>query len=247
MAIWHEFPLSAIDAYLKDFIGSEAPVFWELATEIAADMPERLERALAGYTGIAMRRRTDSLALEIDFPRDYRDMVTRREANPLAAVAALEDEGRALAAPTEPLASGVLSELETEVPSGADANRRLPAIGPGGRAVAFQRTGGIAADVVIRRRLRGVPGTWRWHYDILRRLWCDCPETPPAFRVRAAFGYFELSKYEPQHLLRPVFLFSLEQAQDENGRWPGWMTTLVEPATTAPGIALDDGLGLWSE
>jgi hypothetical protein len=144
-------------------------------------------------------------------------------------------------------ASGVISELETEIPSGSDPNRRLRAIGPGGRAVAFELADGFAADVVIRRRSRSLPGAWRTPGDILSRLGCNCPEAPPDLRVRAAFGYFELSKYEMQQLLRPVFLFTIEQPQDEQGRWPGWMATALEPATTAPGIALDDGVGLWSE
>jgi hypothetical protein len=245
MTIWREFPWSAIDAYLRDFMWGEAPAFWELETESAAE--GRGERLLFGNSEVSVRRRTDSLALEIQFPRRYRAMVSQPEGNLLAGIASAEDEGRVLMTSEEPFASGVVVELETDVPSGSDAERRLPAIGPGGRAVAFERADGLAADVVIRRRRRWLPGSWRSGADIAARLHCACQGIPPDFRTRAAFGYFELSKYERQRLLRPVFLFSFGQRQDEDGRWPGWMTTVVEPATVGPGISLDDGVGLWSE
>jgi hypothetical protein len=70
-------------------------------------------------------------------------------------------------------------------------------------------------------------------------------EEEPA--VRTAFGYFELSKYEMQSLMRPVFLFAIEQGQDPEGRWPAFQRIVVSAATTAGGLDSSEGLGMWAE
>jgi hypothetical protein len=108
-----------------------------------------------------------------------------------------------------------------------------------------------AADVTIRRRIRPEQGKWRRTREILRPLeqvlgedFAGADEQPT---VRAAFGYFELSKFEAQSLMRPVFLFAIEQEQDPEGRWPGFQRIVLSPATTAEELDDAEGLGIWAE
>jgi hypothetical protein len=63
-------------------------------------------------------------------------------------------------------------------------------------------------------------------------------------RIAAAFGYFELSKYEPQLWLRPAFVFLL-QVSSENPDL-AWQDTIVEAATTNSGISSVEDLGSWA-
>jgi hypothetical protein len=64
--------------------------------------------------------------------------------------------------------------------------------------------------------------------------------------ILAGFGYFELSKYEPQSWLRPTFVFSID-LQPGNRSFPSSRFTIVEPATEGCGIGLEEGLGSWTD
>lgn len=114
----------------------------------------------------------------------------------------------------------------------------IDVVGPGGRVIVEAAS---HADVVIRRRISTIQSQWRSEAATLQRsaglLQFDGP-------VWGRFGYFELSKYELQLHMRPVFLFVIDQPQTEET--PGLRTSVVIPATTAPGLEDELGLGSWA-
>jgi len=61
--------------------------------------------------------------------------------------------------------------------------------------------------------------------------------------VRLQFGYFELSKYDQQSTMRPVFLATLDLKADETGIPYRFVTAAA--ATSAAGVSHGDGLGSW--
>ena len=238
-------------SFVAQHVKNEPPVFWGL-------VPPH-ERVVRFEEFGPARRRSDSNTLEIAFPqeagfaaeRDDRRLVQEFEGM-VRRYAEAEDE-RNLRATEGPLPAGVGFELESYVPATeARSGTMLGVIGPGGRATAFRGARGITgADVTIRRRTTAERGTWRRLHDIMlplqQALVEDFTGTNEDPTVRAAFGYFELSKYEPQSLMRPVFLFSIEQEQDPDGRWPGFQRIVVSAATTAGELHESEGLGMWTE
>jgi hypothetical protein len=236
-------------SFVEEQIREERPpVFWRLVL-LVEDVARSEEVG-------PVRRRSDSNTLEIDFPlevgyvveRDDRRLVQEFEGM-VRRYAEAEDE-RDFRSTDGPLPAGVGFELESRVPTGTGT--MLEVIGPGGRATAFRGGRGMTgADVTIRRRGREQSGMWRHPHEILRPLeqalgedFMGMEERPT---MRAAFGYFELSKYEPQSLMRPVFLFAIEQKQGPDGRWPGFQRIVVSPATTAGEFDISEGLGMWAE
>jgi hypothetical protein len=244
-------PMRGVLSLAAQQLRQEPPVFWVLAH--SRENSARIEEAGP------VRRRLDSNTLEIDFPSEtgyafgqedralfqvFESMVRR--------YAEAEDE-REFRATEGPLPAGVGFEIESRVPvAQGGRGTMLEVIGPGGRATAFRGTRGMTgADVTIRRRSRAERGIWRRLDEIIRPLeqalsedFTGMEEEP---MVRTAFGYLELSKYEAQSLMRPVFLFAIEEEQDPEGRWPGFQRIVVSSATTAGEFDLSEGLGIWSQ
>ena len=123
----------------------------------------------------------------------------------------------------------------------------MPVIGPGGRVTVARAREGFDVDVVVRRRGEALASHWRAPTEIAETLLALTPREGLA--VRAALGYLELSKYEVQRLLRPVFLFLCTGGggtdEENQSVAPRWAYVVAEPASTAPDISLDDGLGHW--
>jgi hypothetical protein len=243
-------PVKEAGHFLARQMRSEPPLFWGLVLpEEGGARSEEVGRA---------RRRPDSGTLEITFPLDAgfafeRDdkMFVQEFEGLVRRYAEAEDE-RDFPVTEGPLPAGVGFELESRVRVTEGKGPLLRVIGPGGRATAFRGARGMTgADVTIRRRSRAERGVWRRLPQILRPLeqalgeeFMGAEEEPT---LRAAFGYFELSKYEAQSLMRPVFLFAIEHEQDPDGRWPGYQRIVVSAATTAAKLDESEGLGTWAE
>ena len=236
-------------SFVEAQIGQDRPpVFWRL-------VPPDEDMARFEEVG-PLRRRSDSNTLEIDFsqkadyPVYWDDRRPVQEFEGMVRKLAVVEDERDFRVTDQPLPAGVGFELESRVPRGTGT--MLEVIGPGGRATAFRGVRGMTrADITIRRRIRWRRGMWRRPYEILRPLeqalgedFLGLGEKPT---VRAAFGYFELSKYEPQSLMRPVFLFAIEQEQGPEGQWPGFQRIVISPATTAGEFDMSEGLGMWAE
>jgi hypothetical protein len=244
-------PLKEVSSFAAQQLRQEPPVFWVLVHS---------GENLARFDEVGpVRRRPDSNTLEIDFPsetgyagRDDRTLFQEFEGM-VRRYAEAEDE-REFRATEGPLPAGVGFELGSRVPvaEGGARGTMLEVIGPGGRATGFRGARGMTgADVTIRRRNRAESGIWRRLDEIMRPLgralgedFVGMKEEPT---VRTVFGYFELSKYEVQSLMRPVFLFAIEQGQDPEGRWPGFQRIVVSSATTLGELDSSEGLGMWAE
>ena len=223
---------------MRDYLTGPPPVFWLLDT----DRSIRRDQILAAR-GFDVRQYVGSGVFDIRF--------AERELNFSDEFVStlLGGEARGLFRNYESGYSGVNFIIETEVPRGGRrSDGSLPVLGPGGRIVVFGGDRGGSAEVTVRRRLDAKEGFWRDPDEIttrLRLLYHN--NTGPAPLLRGAFGYFELSKYEHQKLMRPVFLFALEQPQDEERGLPGWSTTAVEPATVSSDFTLEEGIDNWIE
>jgi hypothetical protein len=106
----------------------------------------------------------------------------------------------------------------------------------------------VEANVVVRRRLSPIPSRWQSYRELIGRVRSRISGRVPErakVRIEPAFGYFELSKYEPQLWLRPAFVFLLQVVFSE-GSDLAWQDTIVEAATTNSDVSPGEGLGSWA-
>jgi hypothetical protein len=119
-------------------------------------------------------------------------------------------------------------------------------IGPGGRITVYRGNGTMEADLVTRRRVGELSSSWRRPEQIVARILAEVAGQPEGIEVMCQFGYLEVSKYEAQEWLRPVFLLSFQNKGELEGQVP-FQYSVVEPGTTTSELPLEEGLGSWSE
>jgi hypothetical protein len=201
---------------------------------------------------IPANRRSDSGVLEFPIPSRVAaaspDIADGRD-NPLIDIvraAALEEDSRKLERTVEP--SGIVSvELVSSIENGfTGANDNIPVVGPGGRAIVYRLTdGSLVSEIVVRRRESDVASHWKDIRDIVRRI-NEISSGADKLTISATYGYFELSKYELQLVMRPTFIFVIDGYSEAAGA-PDWRQTIVEPATYSSPFSDDEGLGTWIE
>jgi len=117
-------------------------------------------------------------------------------------------------------------------------------IGPGGKVSIFRTATAVWVDVTVRKKVRAYSSRWR----APRSIYIPCQREFAPWReqieVEPLAGYFELSKYETQLILRPAFVFIFSVAGDTENA-VSWQTIRVEPATVGDEIPLRAGLGQW--
>jgi hypothetical protein len=106
----------------------------------------------------------------------------------------------------------------------------VPVIGPGGKITLFQDRNRVLVDIVVRKRGVVVPSTPRDVTLILESIRREYAGWERYIEIKAEFGYFELSKYQRQRLLRPVYLFVINMAKEDRPV-VRWQTARVEFAT----------------
>jgi hypothetical protein len=113
-------------------------------------------------------------------------------------------------------------------------------LGPGGRLIK-QLIGTTAVfDLSVHpRQAPGITAAWRGVTAVAGRLREALVGRADA-RVRAAFGYYEPSAFELAEVIRPVFVFVVDQPSRE--RFPRWRVTLVESATSSDDLPPELGL-----
>jgi hypothetical protein len=155
---------------------------------------------------------------------------------------AMED-GRTIGKdPVPPMLQAGRISTSVDLPEGGS----LDVIGPGGQIIAHDTAAGLQLDIVIRRRGQPLPSTWRDAEvvadELLRGFAIDGRDIDPQ-HLRLEFGYFELSKYEQQSILRPAMMTILDIPPDETG--VPYRSVSVAAATEHPSLDLEDGLGNW--
>jgi hypothetical protein len=123
----------------------------------------------------------------------------------------------------------------------------LPVLGPGGRLTTFAFRDGLQLDVTMRNRTARLDSSWRSGDDIvhwIRRRILAAGDGLPVKRLRGAFGYFELSKYQRQRYMRPAFVVAADLYQPPDT--PLWTSFVVEAATESPELPIGAGLGDWA-
>jgi hypothetical protein len=126
------------------------------------------------------------------------------------------------------------------------ADNEEQVIGPGGRITIYRGNRWMEADLVLRRRVGELSSSWRRPEQIVARVLAEIAGEPEGIEVMCQFGYLEVSKYEAQEWLRPVFLLSFQNTGALEGQ-VSWQYSVVEPATTNSELPLEEGLGSWSE
>jgi hypothetical protein len=136
---------------------------------------------------------------------------------------------------------GVIATTRIATPDG----EVMPVLGPGGRVVFHETADGLQFDIVVRRRGKWLESRWR-RPDRLAGALLDGlglgAEDQPFAKINATLGYFELSKYEAQRVIRPVFLAVADVFLEA----VAVRSVTAVAATTGINIELSEGLGAWS-
>jgi hypothetical protein len=222
--------LGGVEAWLRELFFNEAPPSYRLGMLARVDGYPR-QFAPGHSATINVDPRSDSGTFEVrigeGFMQDDHQQVDFEEM-----AAQIDDR---LFTRVEVSAPSVLREAHTVIREAG-----IDVIGPGGRVIVYHQPIPVAADLVVRRRVATVGGRWRSPVAVLRdgRL----PELPRGTQLGAHFGYFELSMYERQELLRPVIFLSV----DFVGDGPTMRRTFAVAATDSDEIGPVEGLGEWA-
>jgi hypothetical protein len=167
-----------------------------------------------------------------------------------------------LAAAIDPQRRMVFSSQGTTDTIGADVATTIdgwPMVGPGGRLTFYDCQDHIDVDLVVRKRIKSIRSQWRSSGEIVEDLRVKASRQATlgeSSTICGALGYFELSKFEAQNWVRPVFLFYVTRSADvEATPLEGTATrnipvtrlsTVAVAATSSAAIPLEAGLGSWS-
>lgn len=123
----------------------------------------------------------------------------------------------------------------------------LPVLGPGGQVLIQDSDAAFMADITIRRRdLQGISSEgWNDPELLYRSLSIEFGGYSRNLEIQPRLGYFELSKYDEQSVLRPAFVFLLRWYRESSGKgYVAWETARVQPATLNKSVAEREGLGV---
>ena len=253
---WTTLDPTGLNAWIGARLSGAPPPLYRLAS--VAPTPAAVQQ----FPSANVTRRTDSGVAELIVPGRFGPLPAAVPpwSTPvfpaLAAVieravafAAEEDPGRRFSERERPDPLAPYWEYRSLIPP-YPAAEPIPVIGPGGRIAIHNAPRGsepgIEVDIVIRRRLAPLlPSIWRHADDIVAAVRDEIGSAASPVTIHAAFGYFELSKYERQDVLRPAFVFVLASEAAVSPLAP-WQYTIVEPATESPGLLPGEGLGSWA-
>jgi hypothetical protein len=155
------------------------------------------------------------------------------------------DQGRNYVREEPPRSEVILAEYSSVL-----RDPTIPVVGPGGHLTVYRtsfhgETNLLQIDLVIRPTRNPIPSRWRSASEIFRQWETRYSEEQEPLKISAAFGYFELSKYERQVWLRPAFVFDVGHPGTENT--VAWQESFVLAATRSSEISLNEGLGSWGQ
>jgi len=188
---------------------------------------------------MGVNRRRDSGVLEMQFDKSQSRTVVD-PAQTAMAIAREEDPERKFLELRRDHEGSEFSVSRTLIES-------LPVMGPGGQVLIQDSDVAFMADITIRsRELQGIASEqWNDPGLVYRSLAAEFGDYRDYLEIKARLGYFELSKYDAQSLIRPVFMFQIQlQSESSQGSHVVWETTHVQPATLNKSIAEREGLGI---
>jgi len=199
------------------------------------------EREQMRFSGLEMRvnRRPDSGVLEIRFDRSQNSTVVDPSQTAIA-IAREEDPERKFLELRRDHEGSEFQVSRTLIES-------LPVLGPGGQVLIQDSDAAFMADITIRsRELQGITSEqWNDPGLVYRSLTAEFGDYRDYLEIKARIGYFELSKYDAQSLIRPVFMFLIQsQSKSSEASYVAWETTRVHSATLNKSIAEREGLGV---
>jgi hypothetical protein len=232
-----------VDQHLR---WKESPIY-----ELEEEAPEldlgggSLPESERGFAGPALRRRSDSGLWTVRIALNSRRDFEGAQASFLQRIrdAAQSLDQRQLVATERPYSSVVISTARSRLPE-----HELPVLGPGGRLTVYSVSGALEVDVTIRKRRKLIASHGRGPDEIashISRQISMLGGNLVIASVEGLLGYFELSKYDRQRYLRPAFVLVVSFRSPNDDSSVLWRSTVVEPATTAPGLSLGEGLGSW--
>lgn len=201
----------------------------------------QLARDQKRYSDPDMRvsRRSDSGVLEIRFEKNE----SRRVIDPALtaiSIAHEEDPERKFLELRRDREGSQFQVSRTSIES-------LPVLGPGGRVIIRDSDAVFMADITVRSRdFKGVASEgWNDPGLVYQALTNEFGDYGRHLEMKPRLGYFELSKYDVQSLIRPVFMFLIQvRHKSPRGTYVAWETTRVLPATINESIAEREGLGV---
>jgi hypothetical protein len=125
--------------------------------------------------------------------------------------------------------------------------RSLPVLGPGGQVLIQDSGTAFMADITIRRRhLKGIASEeWNAPEFLYRSLTVEFGDYPDNVDIQAQLGYCELSKYDDQSFIRPVFMFLVRSHSAPSEKsYAAWETVRFQPATLNKSVGEREGLGV---
>lgn len=195
---------------------------------------------------LTAKRRSDSGVLDFSIPSRIATASGENLLIDIVRAAALNEDPRKLERVVEPSSSIVAMEFTSSIGNSLVGAKNTPVVGPGGRAIVYRLTdGSLVSEVVVRRREGEIPSRWKDIGDIVRRV-NEISVGAETLSISSTYGYFELSKYELQLVMRPAFIFVIDGYSTPAGA-PDWRQTVVEPATYSSRVSDEEGLGTWIE
>jgi len=244
---WQSLKLNELSDWVERFVQGDVPPIYKLA-DVAPELNLATPPGAASFESFQppqAERRADSGIWSVRIAMDRRPEFEGVQADLLGNVSAAAQrlDGRELVRATQPRSEVVKVSARSRLPE-----HDLPVLGPGGRLIGYALGSVMQFEIVIRKRETKIVSQWRGGAEIVegiqRRISALGIDRAAADLV-GSLGYFELSKYERQTHMRPVFVLHLD-FQSPNDSTPLWRSTVVEPATTAIGVSLGDGMGSWA-
>jgi hypothetical protein len=197
------------------------------------------DRKRFGGLNVQFNRRLDSGLLEIRFNGiDSRRMVDLAQTT--IAIARDEDRERGFSELRRVHEGSQFLVSRTSI-------EMLPVLGPGGQVLIQDSEAAFVADITIRKRYAQGMTSEKWIDTELayRSLAAEFREYPQNVGIQAWLGYYELSKYDHQSFIRPVFMFVVRSHdEDPEKSYIAWETVRLWPATSNKKVTEREGLGV---
>lgn len=243
---WRDLTWESLPDWISQMTVSPPPMILQVAAPGTGVVNQFLNP-----TNIYFRHHSASGTLDVRLRQSENETWHQSVQTILSLAAAIDPQRRMLSSP-QVVTGTIAADITTTIDG-------WPMIGPGGRITFYDCRDHIDIDLVVRKRIMSIPSSWRSTEEItedLRNKASREAALGESFTIYGTLGYFELSKFEAQNWLRPVFLFYVTRSGDvEATPLEGTATrnisvtrssTVAVAATSNAAVPLEAGLGSWS-